>query len=271
MVTDLDLTVPDHSRRPLGELWDLHERVAVVTGAGRGIGRAIALRLAEAGARVAVTDVDRGLAEAVAGEIHDADGEALALGLDARDPAAFRQVHGNVAASWSTPDVWVNNVGTYPVRPTLDLTPEQWDSTQALNVRSAFLGAQQAAIGMAAAQSRGVIINISSVAGVRVSKADPIDYCVAKAGVTMLTQRIGSEFGALGIRVVGIAPGFVITPGAQASPEFSREIGAPHANTPLGRQMVPDDIARVAVFLASDMAAMVTSQVVVVDGGGRVG
>jgi len=260
------MTIPDVSNLSLGELIRLEGRRALVTGAARGIGAAIAHRFAEAGASVAVTDIREEMAVETVREIEARGGTAMALTLDAREESDFQRALDAVAGAWGVPDIWVNNVGTYPAAPTLEIPAEQWDRVLAENLRSAFLGSKLAAQRMIDAGLPGVIINMSSIAGVRLARGNGTDYAVAKAGVAMFTQMLGTEVGAHDIRVVGLAPGFVVTPGVEESELYRDWIPVAAANTPLGRNLVPDDIARVALFLASDLAAMITSQVIVVDG-----
>ncbi|MDR5701644.1 SDR family NAD(P)-dependent oxidoreductase [Agromyces aerolatus] len=253
---------------PLGDLLSLRDRTAVVTGSAEGIGAGIARRLAEAGAHVVIADRNLDGAEATAAELRAAGGSAEAIGLDVLEPASFDDLASVLREAGRVPTVWVNNAGAYPKRSALDLTVDEWDRMLDINVRSTFLGAQLAARMMSDAGLPGVILNMSSIAGVRLAPANPIDYAAAKAGVAMLTRNLGVELGPLGIRVVGLAPGFVVTPGVTRTPGVSARIGNPASIPALGRQMDADDVARVALFLVSDMASMISSEIVVVDGGG---
>lgn len=253
---------------PIDRLLSLEGRTAVVTGGARGIGAGIANRLAEAGAFVVIADLNVDSAEEAAQTIRDGGGEAAAQHLDVTDPKAFQVLADNLEAQGRTATIWVNNAGAYPKRSALELTAADWDLSLSLNLRSAFLGSQTAAAGMIRAGKQGVIVNMASIAGVRLAPTNPVDYAAAKAGVAMLTRNLGVELGPSGIRVVGLAPGFVVTPGVRETPGVNARIGNSASIPMLGRQMVEDDVAKVALFLVSDMASMISSEIVVVDGGG---
>ncbi len=256
------------SHTPVSELLSLKDRVAVVTGAAEGIGAGIARRLAEAGAKVWITDIDIDRAAATAAELVEAGYEAEAAELNVLEPDSFAALEESLRSRDLVPTIWVNNAGSYPKRAALELTATDWDRAQNINTRSAFLGAQVAGRMMVEASTPGVILNLSSIAGVRLAPANPIDYATAKAGVAMLTRNLGVEWGKYGIRVVGLAPGFVVTPGVRRTPGVNARIGNPASVPALGRQMVEDDVAKAALFLVSEMAAMISSEILVVDGGG---
>jgi len=250
------------------ELLSLRGRTAVVTGSAHGIGAGIAWRLAEAGANVWIADFNLEGAEQTASEIRDAGHQAQAVLLNVLEPESFEALAAKLQEQGLVADIWVNNAGAYPKKPALELTVDDWDRMLDINARSAFLGSQTAGKLLVAAEKPGVILNMASIAGVRLAPANPIDYAAAKSGVAMLTRNLGVEWGKYGIRVVGLAPGFVVTPGVRATPVVNERIGNPASIPALGRQMDEDDVAKAALFLVSDMAAMISSEILTVDGGG---
>lgn len=240
----------------------------MVTGGGQGIGAGIVKRLAEAGAHVIIADRDLALATQTAEELNRAGYTAEAMPFDVTNHEHFLELEKAFESRDIAPDIWVNNAGAFPKKTVFELTVEDWDRAQHINTRSAFLGAQTAARLMKNADKHGVILNMASIAGVRLAPTNPVDYAAAKAGVAMLTRNLGVELGPIGIRVVGLAPGFVVTPGVRNTPRVNERIGNTASIPALGRQMVEDDVAKVALFLVSDMASMISAEIVVVDGGG---
>jgi NAD(P)-dependent dehydrogenase (short-subunit alcohol dehydrogenase family) len=250
----------------LGALLDLSGRVAVVTGAGRGIGAAIATRLAEAGAVVHVADLDGAAAAALAGAIG-----GVAHTVDVRDVAQIAALAADVAATGGL-DIWVNNAGVFPTIPLFgDLQPE-WDRTIEINLRATFVGIREAARQMITFEKPGVVVNLVSIAAVRAVHPSMAPYAASKAGVVSLVRTASSALGRYGIRVVGVSPGIVATPGLSEQLGDLESDGGNFSGrvTPLRRIGEPDDIARAVVFLASDLAAFVTGQVLAVDGGDSV-
>jgi NAD(P)-dependent dehydrogenase (short-subunit alcohol dehydrogenase family) len=262
------MEIPDFSGRSLAELFGLSGRVAMITGAGRGFGRAISSRLAEAGCAVAVTDLDLEAATAVCEEIRAAGHDAIPVVLDVRGEADWGRAIAEVETRLGVPDILVNNAGIYPRDEGLGTTIEQWDLVMDINLRGAFIGSKLAAERMVAAGKPGVLLSISSTCGERIVHGEGLHYPASKAGVAMLVRMLGVELKGSGIRSVGIGPGLGETDGAHETLDadfLEQAVGT----APLGRLMVPDDVARVAVFLVSDLAAMVNSEVVIVDGGRR--
>ena len=240
--------------------------VALVTGSGRGIGRAIALAFARQGYAVAVNDIDAPSAEAVAAEIAALGRQALAQPGDVSDPAAVARLVADTVATLGSLDAMINNAGIEPRASILDLDPAEWDEVQAVNLRGVFLGTQAAGRSMRAV-GHGAIVNISSIAG----KATPLPmraaYAASKAGVVGFTKEAAREFAAYGIRVNAVCPGVIATEMTAHARSDPAQLAAWLAGIPLGRLGEPDDVAHLVVFLCSDAAAYITGQVIHVDGG----
>ncbi len=238
---------------------------ALVTGAQQGIGRAVALALAREGADVAVNFLDdRAAAEAVAGEARALGRRALVVQADVARRAEVEAMVAAVVAGLGPPDVLVNNAGVFPRSPFLELDEGEWDHVLGVNLKGSFLTAQAAARAMVAAGRPGAIVNLASSA----VRGDPrgVHYSSSKAGVVGLTRAMALALAPHGIRVNAIAPGLTDT----AQPRYGNteaQIAARAREVPLGRMAQPDEIARVAVFLASDDAAFVTGEVVHANGG----
>jgi NAD(P)-dependent dehydrogenase (short-subunit alcohol dehydrogenase family) len=250
---------------PLEDLVSLAGRTAVVTGAARGIGAAVATRLAEAGATVIAADLDGEAAALVAGV-------ARALTLDLRDIGSHEAIASLAIDATGSLDIWVNNAGVYPSAPILELDDDQWDRVIGLNLSAAFHGARAAARVMVDRGISGVIINVASNAGMAAGPSSA-HYVASKHGMVGLTKSLAVDLAGYGIRAVGIAPGVTRTEGLDiAAAELSRsgwgDLEAYAARTtPLGRMADPDEIARVVLFAASDLASFVTGTTILVDGG----
>lgn len=259
----------DHSDTSLTDLLSLAGRAAVVTGGGRGIGAAAVRRLAEAGADVIAADLDLAAAEKVAATITETTGrQVLAASVDITDSAALGAVADRCVSELGRLDVWVNNAGIYPTTgPAIDATDDFIDRMLQVNVRSTFAGAREAARRMTAG---GVIVNVASTAGFRAA-AGISAYVASKHAVVGLTKNLALELAERGIRVVGVAPGVIDTPGVreQLAPlkAAGLDVGATMNRTLLGRAGRPDDVARMIIVLSSDLAAWVTGAVLPVDAG----
>jgi NAD(P)-dependent dehydrogenase (short-subunit alcohol dehydrogenase family) len=242
-------------------------RVAVVTGGRRGIGRAIALALAQAGADVALGDrtVDDGQLEAAAAEIKKLGGRALALQVDITKKAEVDNFVQAVVAEFGAIDILVNNAAMNIRAPLLELGEDGWGKVIDTDLKGCFLCAQ--AVGkIMVEQGRGNIVNIASTAAMHPTPGMGA-YCIAKAGVVMLTGVLAVELGGYNIRVNAVAPSMVKTKFSQplwSNPETLKEI---EAGIPLGRLAEPGDIVGSVLFLASDAAGYITGHTVVVDGG----
>lgn len=238
--------------------------VALVTGASRGIGRAIALKLAQDGFAVGVNYASSaGKAEEVVEEIVAAGGAAVAVQADVSDAEAVAAMFDTVADALGPVTVLVNNAGITDDGLLLRMSPEQWDRVVDTNLRSVFLCTKTALRGMIRAKG-GRIINISSVSGVY-GNAGQGNYSASKAGVIGFTKATAKEVGSRGITVNAVAPGFIATDMTDALGEDATSAAADQIS--LGRLGTPEEVASVVGYLASDGASYITGQTIVIDGG----
>lgn len=249
-------------------MFELKNKVALVTGARRGMGKAHALTLAKQGARVAVTDINLNDCQKVADEIKAAGGDAVAYKLDVSNAAEVDAVVSQVAKQYGRLDILVNNAGIYDPKPALELTEDDWEKTIQINLKGQFLCAQRAAREMAK-NKWGRIINIASVASgqVGVGIAGGAHYTASKGGIIGLTETLAVEWAPLGITVNAIGPGAIDTPmvaGAGFTPEA---LAGLLARVPLKRMGRPEEISALVVFLASEEASYVTGATCFADGG----
>jgi NAD(P)-dependent dehydrogenase (short-subunit alcohol dehydrogenase family) len=258
----------------LEDLYQLHGKTAVVTGAGRGIGRAVADLFAAAGARIVVADILANEADAAAAEIRKDGGEALAVTVDISDETAVKQLYTQATQQFSSVDVLVHCAAIFPKCPLLQITVEQWDRVQAVNLRGTMLVMREAIAQMRKSGRGGAIVNISSVSGEREVVFHNAAYGASKAGMTNLTRAAALEFGSDNIRVNAVLPGGTTTPGAAEATAKMRaagyELKGPMTHPgriPLGAMGTPQDIAAACLFLASPAARYITGQCLAVDGG----
>jgi NAD(P)-dependent dehydrogenase (short-subunit alcohol dehydrogenase family) len=246
----------------------LERRISVVTGAGSGIGRAIARGLSSEGSRVVIADIDGAKAEEAAADLRGRGRDARAFQVDVADPSSVAGLEAFVSKTLGPLDILVNNAAVQVNKTIEDTTPEEWNRQMAVNVGGVFLCSRAFLPGLR--KTRGVILNMSSVNGFFV---EPFcaGYCATKGAILAFTKAIAIDHGREGIRVHAICPGYINAGLAesyfesQSDPSKAREeAGSLHA---LGRIGQPEEVARAAVFLASDDASFMTGSALVVDGG----
>lgn len=242
---------------------DLSGKVALVTGAGRGIGKAIAGALAASGARVAVNDIDADSAEVTARELGEA---ARAYPADVADPAAVQDLIAAVHSDWGRIDMVVNNAGIEYKTAVLETPVAEWQRTLDVNLSAAFYTSQAAGELMRAAGG-GVIVNIASIAGHNIPLPNRAAYVASKAGLIGFTKECAREFAAYNIRVNAVCPGVIETPMTAESRTSSAQVEKWIADIPQGRLGQPDDVTGLVLFLCSDASAYLTGQAINVDGG----
>jgi len=273
------MPIPDVSASPLAELISLRGRRAVVTGGARGLGRAIAARLAEAGADVLLADLEESLATQAATELSAAHGtRVIATEVDVTDASSVDHAAQYAARELGGLEIWVNNAGVFPAFGVLDSTDDQWRQVHAVNVDGTFHGARAAARHFAR-NDGGVVINIVSTAGFQAPAPGLAAYVASKHAVRGLTKELALELAPLGIRVLGVAPTFVPTEGNIAAAEAERTRAEAAGVDPsdagmdvmtqslIGRIGTPDDVARVVLFAASDLSLFMTGSTMLADAG----
>jgi NAD(P)-dependent dehydrogenase (short-subunit alcohol dehydrogenase family) len=267
--------IADISDVPLSALLSLSGRTAVVTGGGQGLGKGIARRLVEAGANVLIGDIDATRAEKAATDLASYPARALGTFLDVTNSASIEAAVELARAELGDIGIWVNNAGVFPSVPITEMTDAEWDDVFAVNSRGVFSGSREAARAMDLGGRGGVIVNIVSLAGFGGIAPGLAAYVGSKHAALGLTRQMALELAPRGIRVLAVAPGFVITEGnmaliQQQQPEMMQRAAQDIPSmltTKLGRVGVPDDIARAVLFCASDMAMFMTGTMLVVDGG----
>jgi 3-oxoacyl-[acyl-carrier protein] reductase len=238
-------------------------RTALVTGAGRGVGEAVAREIHAGGGRVAVSDVDQAVAQVVAASLDPSGETAVALSLDVRAKADFQDALAAVAGKWDRLDIVINNAGYAKRTPTHEIEPEEFDEVVAINMRSVFLSCQIFSEHMKA-NGYGRIVNITSLAGQNGGTVASPHYASSKAGAIMLTKYFARYLAGSGVTVNAIAPGPIDTAKARLSPE---QIARVEGEVPIGRFMRVDEIAAAAALLASDRGGFFVGATLDMNGG----
>ena len=246
----------------------LKDKTAIITGAGRGMGRTHALALAKEGANVVVSDISLEGCQKVVDEIKSAGNEAIAVKCDVTKKQEIEDMVKHTLDKFKKIDILINNAGILQFKPFLELTEEDWDKMLAVNLRGYFLCSQACAKEMVK-QKSGAIVNISSIAmgQVGVGFSQITHYCAAKGGITAMTEAMALELSPFNIRVNAIAPGAIDTPMVAATKQDPKVLEGTLARIPMHRMGNPEEVSNAVVFLASDKSSYMTGSVVVVDGG----
>lgn len=248
-------------------LFRLDGEVAMITGAGDGIGRIAALTLAEAGAAIAVTDIDGEAADRVATEIKEAGGRAESYLLDVGEFHAIIDTVSRIEADLAATSILVNNVGIAEREPTLETTIETWERIISVNVSAAFLCSREVGRAMVAAGS-GCIINVASIMGLTGGGLYPnLAYHTSKGALVNMTRALAVEWAQSGVRVNAIAPTYVKTRLTEKLRADTEMVARIEERTPMGRFAEPEEMAGAILFLASPASAMVTGHILPIDGG----
>ncbi len=258
---------------PLNELFSLDGKTTIVTGGARGIGLAISRRLAEAGAAVFIADIDSEEAGKVSDELDSLNYNVQYIACDVTEEAGVQRMVTDVLKKQDSIDILVNNAGIYPRKSLDEMTGDDFRGVISVNLTGTFLCSRYVSEAMISKQKGGCIINIASIEALHPSSTGMSAYDASKGGVLMLTKSLARELGKHDIRVNAIAPGAIKTRGvlSHTSPSGDRsqlrELKSFLSRIALGRMGDADDIAKVVLFLASDMADYITGEMIVVDGG----
>ncbi len=246
-------------------IFGLEDKVALIAGGGRGIGRSSALYLAQAGAHAAIADIEQANADGVVAEVRALGRDAIPVIADVREPSGVAAAVDATLKRFGRIDVLVNVIATNYWMESMKVTPDQWDDMVKGTLRYAFFTAQAVAKTMVASQRGGSIVSISSISGIDGAPRHVV-YGAAKAALNHMTRSLGAEWGQHGIRVNAIAPGSIETPvrASRTTPEWDADL---KSRIPLARRGVPDDIGKLVLFFASNLSAYVSGQTLVVDGG----
>ena len=247
---------------------ELKNKVAIVTGARRGMGRTHALILAKEGAKVVVSDMSLDDCQKVVEEIKKQGGEAIAVKCDVTKKEEIEEVVKKTIKTFGKIDILVNNAGILQFKPFLELTEEDWDRMLSVNLKGYFLCAQACAKEMVN-QKSGTIINIGSIAMGQVGIGFPgiVHYSASKGGIAAMTEALALEMAPYNIRVNAIAPGAIDTPMTASTKQDPKAMEGTLARIPMHRMGKPEEISNAVLFLASDKSSYITGSVIIVDGG----
>ena len=242
----------------------LRDRVAVVTGSGRGIGEAIALALSKEGACVVVSDIDAGSAQKTSDQINSMQGKSIAVRADVSSRSEVRDLFNKTIERFGRIDILVNNAGIFSRTPILEISEDQWDRVIDVNLKGTFLCCQEA-VPVMLKQRYGRIVNMASLAGKRGGVTSGINYASSKGGVISLTRALAKQLAPHNILVNAIAAANIETEMLQAYEPEAREKQL--REIPLGRYGRPEEVAKVVVFLVSDDAGYIVGETINVNGG----
>lgn len=242
------------------------DKVVLVTGAGRGIGKAIALAFAQAGARVVVNDINPESCAQTAEAINAAGGQALDCHADVANKLAVQAMLIDVEDRWGHIDILINNAGVEPHKSILQMDEWDWNRTLDVNLKGAFICSQSVGR-MMQTRGSGVIVNVASIAGRAAGLRDRSAYVASKTGLVGFTKECAREFAAYNIRVNAVCPGVIITEMTAHLRENETQMKKWLEDIPLGRLGEPNDVIGLVLFLCSDAARYITGQAINVDGG----
>lgn len=243
----------------------LKDKIAIVTGSKRGIGKSIALEFAKEGAKVVVSDIDLKECQDVCDEIKKLGSDAIAIKCDVSKKEDVDNMVEKTIQKFKKIDILVNNAGVAPMKPFVEMTEKDWDFTMNINLKGVFLCSNAAAKHMVK-QKSGKIVSIASIAG-KVGFINTSAYCASKGGVINFTRELALELSPYNINVNAVAPGIIVTKMTEDLLKDKQVREGLLANIPLGREGKPEEIAKAVVFLASDDSSYVTGHTLVVDGG----
>ncbi|XOB40694.1 MAG: SDR family NAD(P)-dependent oxidoreductase [Candidatus Nealsonbacteria bacterium] len=247
---------------------DLKNKVAIITGGRRGMGRTHALTLAKAGAKVVISDISLEGCQKVVQEVKKQGGEAMAVECDVTKKEQVDIMVKKTIEVFGKIDILVNNAGILQFKPFLELTEQDWDKTLSVNLKGYFLCAQACAKEMVK-QKSGVIVNITSIAmgGMGVGFPNIVHYSASKGGIVAMTEALALELASFNIRVNAIAPGAIDTPMMASSEQDPETMEGTLARIPMHRIGKPEEVSNAVLFLASDRSSYITGSTIIVDGG----